>query len=530
MVFFPAKLVRNPGSRTSGLAAVAGMLLAGVGQALEIRDTASGTYVWMWGLPTNPTHNSLFQPDASFLNGVGWPDAPYEWHRFLAMVSPVHFLGVQHYPFEETLEIRFLGTDQEVHGYPLVGQQMVYKNGVATDLTVGLLGAPVDPAVGVLSYPVANLATVQDYLNRDVTVIGKAGWAGVTQYTGQGMLTNLPGFETTSYCYFDYSFEPGEPTDIRFENGDSGSPTFLKEEGEWCLMGVHSALVDLPEEDPTGTRSYDIFLPDYFDEIDALMEAQGYHLKRRYPEPTGLTVTLQASGNLVEGQAGAVDVQVTGAGPATAHNVAMTITAPGASSVAGAGWIVEPEVDGSWQVRRGGVAAAVDAPLQVLWSSLSGEVALHLETTYSADGLPEQTTAGEWIVQSAALAAYESWAAGLDQTGVNDDPDADGIANLVEYALGGDASSAASLPRWGISESDGRVWIEFPRRIDAAERGLSYEVEYSEDASIWDDELAAGSSVLVEDFVPARPGFERVRVGIPHDGSGFLRMRIALSP
>jgi hypothetical protein len=198
------------------------LLLSPEAPALQIRNPSSGNYVWIGYLPTAPVLQKDFQPDAGIIRrGTGWPDGQYEWHRMLALVSPVHFIGVAHYPFDETTELRFLGSDGMVRGHALEGQEVVFHEGVATDVALGTLQVPVDPATGVEPYKVAHFATPQDYLNRSLLVVGKAGWAAPGSYDGFEVLVNNPGFDTTEYVYFDYSYAPGAPADTRFVGGET---------------------------------------------------------------------------------------------------------------------------------------------------------------------------------------------------------------------------------------------------------------------------------------------------------------------
>jgi hypothetical protein len=85
--------------------------------------------------------------------------------------------------------------------------------------------------------------------------------------------------------------------------------------------------------------------------------------------------------------------------------------------------------------------------------------------------------------------SFQSWteekvSAGLiaaDKAGDQDDPDADGVPNLVEYALGGLPESSASAPQPAFSLVSDRLKLEFIRsRAD-----LTYVVEGSSDVGEW---------------------------------------------
>ncbi|MBB5353246.1 hypothetical protein HNR46_003501 [Haloferula luteola] len=501
----------------------------GAVSALEIRDPTSGAYVWLWGLPTDPSLNTLFEPNPGVIRqGVGWPDGPLEWHRMLALVSPVHFIGVAHYPFEETTEIRFLGEDGVERGYALSGQEVLFRDGVATDLTLGTLAEPMDFAAGVRPYAVPNLAEREDYLDRTVMVVGKAGWAGQTRYRGFEKLVGKPGFDTTEYVYFDFPYEGGAAGDLRFEGGDSGSPTLMEVEGEWCLVGVHSALEEVPEIDPVETRSYDGFLPDYADELDALMEPLGYHLRRRFPEETELGVVAQAPVVPTVGEASTVTVEVQGMGPGAAHNVTVKVAFPGVAMVSGAGWIFEKSEEEVWHGRRGGLTAGGQGPFQVMWENLPSGERLEGQVEASADGVAAEEFSWSWPLRSQAQAQYDDWAEEWGVTGFEEDPDHDGWANLLEYAMGSDPASGLGVEDTDLKVENERVLLRFPWRTDAAERGLRQEFQVAGLEGQWGESFPEGTILSREPFVPERAGFERVTISLPQQQACFIRMKVTL--
>jgi hypothetical protein len=70
-------------------------------------------------------------------------------------------------------------------------------------------------------------------------------------------------------------------------------------------------------------------------------------------------------------------------------------------------------------------------------------------------------------------------------TAATDDPDGDGLANLLEYALGTEPGNAASgsAPVAGV-DADGKLTLTFtPERVS----GLRYVIEASSDLSDWSD-------------------------------------------
>jgi PKD repeat protein len=119
---------------------------------------------------------------------------------------------------------------------------------------------------------------------------------------------------------------------------------------------------------------------------------------------------------------------------------------------------------------------------------------------------------------------FSSWIAGqsglASLTAATDDPDADGLANLLEFALGTEPGNAASgsAPTAGV-DADGRLTLTFtPERVS----GLRYVIEASSDLSDWSDttditsQLTAGQAHTHTDSVatPTRR-FLRLRISLP---------------
>lgn len=115
------------------------------------------------------------------------------------------------------------------------------------------------------------------------------------------------------------------------------------------------------------------------------------------------------------------------------------------------------------------------------------------------------------------------------------DPDGDGVANLLEFALNLDPTftePATMTPGTGlrglptvrmetISGTD-RLTIEFVRRSAASGSGLTYVPEFSSDLVAWD---SGGTTTVTE----INPRWERVKMedpGAAVDGRRFARLRV----
>ena len=130
----------------------------------------------------------------------------------------------------------------------------------------------------------------------------------------------------------------------------------------------------------------------------------------------------------------------------------------------------------------------------------------------------------QWGVQS----GYAAWLASYPAlTGsealANADPDGDGIANLLEYALGGHPQQASSAPRPTAGTSGNRLTLTF---TPASTSGLRYLIEASPDLSNWTEQvdvtalLSIGQAHTYIDSVDLAPANPR----------RFLRLRIQQSP
>ncbi len=132
-----------------------------------------------------------------------------------------------------------------------------------------------------------------------------------------------------------------------------------------------------------------------------------------------------------------------------------------------------------------------------------------------------------FLLQSGALQSYAQWKtenlSGESLAGTSDDPDGDGIPNMLEFAFGtppGSANAPVSTP---VALVGGKLQITIPRRID---RSASLTVEVSGDLVNWTSGPAAttvvtddDSVLVVRDLTPAESSnpkrFFRVRAAQP---------------
>ncbi len=124
--------------------------------------------------------------------------------------------------------------------------------------------------------------------------------------------------------------------------------------------------------------------------------------------------------------------------------------------------------------------------------------------------------------------------AGLEIALPGSDPDFDGLANLMEFVLGGDAEENSShrLPTF-TREPGGSVFSFFP----AVENGAWLEIQSSSGLSGWAPvgarALRGGDWMVVDAAfsLEVDPSSGAVRVGVPDDGeTRFLRLSASLDP
>ncbi len=162
------------------------------------------------------------------------------------------------------------------------------------------------------------------------------------------------------------------------------------------------------------------------------------------------------------------------------------------------------------------------------------------------DGLYDSTTDPGFITGTGSIrvgpepSGYGTWASGFPfdvgvNDGPNDDPDGDGIGNLLEYALGGvpvgaGAGDTSILPDQSLTATD--LVLTF-HRSDSSETDVTLKVQWSGDMDTWTDFATIGPAsslpeVVVTEDSPAA-GLDTVVVTIPRGlapgGKLFARLQ-----
>jgi len=263
--------------------------------ALETRvDDPAAQERFTSGFSSNPVDNtsSDFLLNGFNLSGIGWD--PTDTRKGFVMISPIHFLAATHFAPNSSDSITFQNQSGNLVNIGVAGvQAMENNNNTASDLTLGTLDRALVAADQVNFFSVADLATEALYTGRALFVYGKTpkvGQAtiGAFQDFAADPVTGSSGLNPSRTYQFTYSTAAGGNNDATFEVGDSGSPSFTIIGGQLALTGTHSALVSIG----TTKINYDTFVPEYLDELNAAMAADGFQVTAPVPEPSAYALLL----------------------------------------------------------------------------------------------------------------------------------------------------------------------------------------------------------------------------------------------
>jgi hypothetical protein len=508
---------------------------------MTIRSFNASDHNRFTGFPSTPVMNPEFIYDATKFTGVGWFVSGV--HRQGALVSPRHFVWATHHhlPGHASLDVllqtlRFVGSDGVVVSRTVSAFTPIQDgSGDNTDLALVTLSSPL-PAT-VKPFPWLNLGDEASYVNQELIVLGfnaRGGRGAIRSFQTFDLDEGGPQGDTRLYD-FEYDPASGGDDDCYLEPGDSGSPTFAMAASEAALVGLHSS-VSSPE--PT-IVNYDTFIPHYIAELDLLLAPSGHRMA-----PVNFTATTlgipsasASPGTLRRSHPGEISFSVGNTGAELTGNLAVTVTFPPGqqpSSLSAPGWVVDSGGSGIWNLRAATLAGGASLAFTATWTDLPDLPAINPVISADSDTAPAVLANPSFILAP----SYAEWAEGLALSGQTDDPDGDGVENLLEYAFGGDPESGAiSLPGGHpllpvMTHHGGTVTLSYPERDDAVLRGLSYVVETSASPATLAGAttLPAGASSTTAPFSPAVPGFVKRTLTWPADGpQRFARVKVALA-
>lgn len=264
----------------------AGLLLATASgsKALLIHgETVAENHRFVFGYPSGPLPNlsPQFVGAGLDLSGVGWSANS---SQSVTMIDDRHFVYAAHYEpvgnllnFYSPIQAAVVSYEIDI-AWSVTLEAPTSSLNLASDLAVGRLVGPLDPADEIDFYPVLALPAEADYPGLDLLVYGwqaKLGrdtfdafqpinlyWdAGTPLDPADDVLNSGSGSDTIPETYAFRFVQGAGDGEVLIQHGDSGSPTFALWNGQLALVGVHSAV--------SANVSYDVFLPAYLDQIAA---------------------------------------------------------------------------------------------------------------------------------------------------------------------------------------------------------------------------------------------------------------------
>ena len=113
-----------------------------------------------------------------------------------------------------------------------------------------------------------------------------------------------------------------------------------------------------------------------------------------------------------------------------------------------------------------------------------------------------------------------------DERGRQDDPDRDGLVNLLEFYLGTEPNEQESSPATRIEVVDETPFFIFTQSAAAVSAGVTFEVLYGDNpGSI--DPFALSLSDVGETALS--DGRTEIRIPLPEEARGFAALRVTLA-
>jgi len=478
------------------------------------------------GFPNNPVHNPSFAFDGTRYTGVGW--IKNQWNRQVALVSPKHMVFAKHYGLSVGNVAQFLNMDNEIVESVIASVAVVPDDdGSDSDVIIATLQTAVTPLSGITFFPYYRTANPTLLRGQPLVVFGQ------TARAGQGVIDNMAEVNATAAglgmfeaVWFKYVIAAGADDDCYLNIGDSGSPSFYYTNSRATLIGVHAA-VGADAQPATAYYNYDSFILPLVPMLNAVMATEGYHMQQANPLSTALSVNIGASATpRREMCMGDLDLILSNAVTNDANNVSIRLSftagrAP--DSIAGAGWICEAVSATIWECRRGGLAKNSATTITCHWDELPAAGPLSVAVQFDSD----ETSPIMQNLSATIKPSYKAWAAATGAGLPSMDDDKDGYQNVQEYAFGSNplqADQPLTLVRTG-----NQLVSRFPRRRDADDRALLYQVDFSSNLADWTTTIPSQTSVAIVERTVVHPDWMSGEITVPMNGpKRFFRVTVTL--
>ncbi|MGJ8643363.1 MAG: trypsin-like serine protease [Luteolibacter sp.] len=505
------------------------LLSATASQALEIRNYSPSRHDRFVTAEDVTTLNPDAYYDSSLYTAVGFSDVGAG--RQYALVTPEHVLFAKHFTGGHTSQMTFINASgQTITRTPVSTIEVPNGSGGEADVIILKLNAPISDELGIKPLPYLNLATEALYNNTVITMFGNSRRAGRGVISGFNDYSNSNIDIDTTRHYFSTYTNIGNQDDAYLEIGDSGSPSFATANGSPALVGVHLAT-------SFNNTTLDTFIPEYAEAINTLLSPEGYALIPANTETVSLSKQI-TNDPLRQTEAASIEIDLSNSSANTATNPRLNLFFPTdaiPTSVSAPGWIVDNPAPGDYRLRSATLSGNSSVTATITYTAVPSVDEISIQATHFSDG----SSSVQETYNLPVTETFAGFTTGLTLTGELDDPDFDGISNLLEYAFGGNPGTNSNLAEGGYflspqsSQSTAILTFTYARRTNAATLGLIYETEFSEtlDATPWSTTLPSGASSSAAPFDPDVPGYEQVSVSIPTGSpdKNFVRVNVTLS-
>ncbi len=496
-------------------------------RALVHRSYDSNKHDPFIGFPNPTARNPNFIFSHLDFTGVGWKTS--DTRLLYTMVSPIHFVGASHVAPSAGQTIRFFAPDNTIQSF-VVDSQTIITQSEQTDLLIGKLTQAIPTNYNIRHHPYLNLTNDNAYLNEPLVILGTRGKGGSqTSAAFANVSVDDRTTKTISSSYLTLGFDSDE---VHFETGDSGGPTMIEHDGVAAIIGTNSAFATAPF---LGTIvNYSNFIPFYINELNAVMETDGYRMTKAIPGSTTLKLNHQIQSETIRaGHPFDINLTINNTTNTLAENLRLTNTFSLTSNVSnaiGADWF-DQSIANTTIARRAKLERGISSNYVLTLTIPAAGVAQH-GVTFSCDQFPAITQNFDITVISSFL-SFVSELADATPTG---DSDLDGLGNLLEYAFGGDPSTPSHLlPETSIpllpelKMVNGIIQLSYLRHKDFVERAISYDLKST--ITMAPGTWANASSLITKTTVNSiNTEFEQVTYELSNTSNHqFFRIEITLN-